>query len=83
VFRDQDPVNIKASELMGRLHDALEEAGYTGHDLERFLVRLLFCLFADSTGIFEPRAFSMRSLPSAHVRTAATSVIGSRICSTF
>lgn len=54
-FRDQDPVNIKASELVGKLHDALEEAGYTGHDLERFLVRIVFCLFADDTGIFEPR----------------------------
>lgn len=54
-FRDQDPVNIEASELMGRLHDALKESRYTGHDLERFLVRLLFCLFADDTGIFEPR----------------------------
>lgn len=54
-FRDQDPVNIEASELVGKLHDALEEGGYTGHDLERFLVRLVFCLFADDTGIFEPR----------------------------
>ena len=54
-FRDQDPVNIQASELMGRLHDALKSTGYEGHDLERFLVRVLFCLFADSTGIFEPR----------------------------
>lgn len=54
-FRDQDPVNIEASELMGRLHDALKEAGYEGHDLERFLVRILFCLFGDDTGIFEPR----------------------------
>jgi hypothetical protein len=54
-FRDQDPVNIEASELMGKLHDALKEVGYIGHDLERFLVRLLFCLFADDTGIFEPR----------------------------
>ncbi|MBX3496512.1 MAG: class I SAM-dependent DNA methyltransferase [Parvibaculum sp.] len=54
-FRDQDPVNIEASELMGRLHDALKDAGYDGHDLERYLVRLLFCLFADDTGIFEPK----------------------------
>lgn len=54
-FKDQDPVNIKASELVGKLHDALEEAGYTGHDLEQFLVRTVFCLFADDTGIFEPR----------------------------
>jgi hypothetical protein len=54
-FKDQDPVNIKASELMGAIHDALEESGYRGHDLERFLVRLVFLLFADDTGIFDPR----------------------------
>ena len=54
-FRDQDPANVKAAELVGRLHDALAAAGYQGHDLERFLVRLVFCLFADDTGIFEPR----------------------------
>ena len=54
-FRDQDPVNIEASELMGQLHDALKASGYVGHNLERFLVRLVFCLFADDTGIFEPR----------------------------
>ena len=54
-FRDQDPVNIKASERVGQLHDALAESGYTGHDLEQFLVRIVFCFFADDTGIFEPR----------------------------
>ena len=54
-FRDQDPANVKAAELVGRLHDALHVAGYRGHDLERFLVRIVFCLFADDTGIFEPR----------------------------
>ena len=54
-FRDQDPVNVEASESMGRLHDALRESGYGGHDLEVFLVRVVFCLFADDTGIFEPR----------------------------
>ena len=54
-FRDQDPVNVEASELMARLHDALKASGYDGHDLERFLVRIVFCLFGDDTGIFEPR----------------------------
>ena len=54
-FRDQDPVNIEAAELIARLHDALKASGYTGHDLELFLVRVVFCLFADDTGIFEPR----------------------------
>jgi hypothetical protein len=56
-FLDQDPVNIQASELMGRLHDALKASGYEGPNLERFLVRLLFCLFADDTGIFERDSF--------------------------
>jgi len=54
-FRDQDPVNIQAAERVGRLHDALANSGYRGYDLERFLVRVVFCLFADDTGIFEPR----------------------------
>ena len=54
-FRDQDPVNLEASELVARLHDALRASGYGGHDLELFLVRTVFCLFADDTGIFEPR----------------------------
>ena len=52
-FEDQDPINIKAVQIMGDLHDALEAGGYSGHALERFLVRVLFCLFADDTGIFE------------------------------
>ena len=54
-FRDQDPANVEAAELVGRLHDALADAGYRGDDLERFLVRVVFCLFADDTGVFEPR----------------------------
>src|SRR5690606_16417373 len=54
-FQDQDPVNIEAAELVGRLHDSLEASGYRGHQLEVFLTRIVFCLFADDTGIFEPR----------------------------
>ncbi len=54
-FKDQDPVNIKAAELVGKLHDSLEASGYKGHQLEVFLTRIVFCLFADDTGIFEPR----------------------------
>ena len=51
----QDPVNIKAAERMGRLHDRLRASGYDGHTLEVLLVRLLFCLFAEDTTLFEPR----------------------------
>lgn len=53
-YKNWDPVNIPAAEKMGKLHDRLKESGYTGHQLELYLVRLLFCLFADDTGIFEP-----------------------------
>lgn len=57
VYREQDPVNIKAAERMGQLHDVLQALGYDGHALEVYLVRLLFCLFAEDTGIFEPDQF--------------------------
>ncbi len=53
-IKPQDPVNIKAAEKMGALHDALKAGSYSGHPLEMLLVRLLFCLFADDTGIFQP-----------------------------
>ncbi len=57
IYSAQDPANIKAAELMGRLHDRLEEIGYTGHPLEVYLVRMLFCLFAEDTAIFNKQQF--------------------------
>ena len=58
-FKEQDPINIEAAEILGKLHDELEAGGYTGHDLERFLVRIVFCLFAEDTGLFEPDSFQL------------------------
>lgn len=58
-LRDQDPINIQAVEILGKLHDALEEGGYRGHDLEQFLVRVLFCLFAEDTSLFEREGFRL------------------------
>lgn len=55
----EDPANLEATQLMCNLHDALEAGGYTGHELKRFLVRILFCLFADDNGIFPPKAFEL------------------------
>lgn len=54
-FKDEDPANVRAAERMGALHDALRAGGYQGHRLEVLLVRLLFCLFAEDTGLFDPR----------------------------
>jgi hypothetical protein len=57
IFKEEDPVNIKAAELMGKFYDQLEGFGYEGHHLEVYLVRLLFILFADDTSIFEKDIF--------------------------
>lgn len=57
IYKEQDPANIKAAELMGKLHDRLKEIGYTGHPLEVYLVRVLFCLFAEDTTIFDRQQF--------------------------
>ena len=55
----EDPANLEATQLMCNLHDALEAGGYSGHELKRFLVRILFCLFAEDTGIFPQKAFEL------------------------
>lgn len=54
----EDPANEKAYRRMCELHDAFKTGGFTGHELERLLVRILFCVFAEDTGIFEPEVFS-------------------------
>jgi len=51
-IKKQERINKTAAEKMAGLHDAIKATGYTGKDLETYLVRLLFCLFADSTGLF-------------------------------
>ena len=56
-FDEQFEVNVRAAEKMARLHDDLERLGYEGHVLEIYLVRLLFCLFAEDTGIFPKDCF--------------------------
>jgi len=56
-YKEEDEVNIKAAELMGKLYDSISEAGYSGHDLNALLVRILFCLFADDSGIFNQGQF--------------------------
>jgi hypothetical protein len=55
----EDPANLEATALMCDLHDKLEAGGYTGHELKRFLVRILFCLFAEDNGIFPQKAFEL------------------------
>jgi len=56
-FGKEDPVNIHAAERLGALHDRMKASGFEGHPLEVLLVRLLFCMFAEDTGLFERRQF--------------------------
>lgn len=56
---EQSPVNRKAAEAMGALHNLLVKGVPCGqHEMETYLVRLLFCLFAEDAGIFEPHQFT-------------------------
>jgi hypothetical protein len=80
-IKPQDPVNIKAAAALGRLHDALKASGYVDHPLEVLLVRLLFCLFADDTGIFQP-AQSLRTFIEERTTLDGTD-LGSRLGQLF
>ncbi len=51
-FEDQAEVNVKAARLMGRIYDRLAENGYEGGQLNLLLVRLVFLMFADDTGLW-------------------------------
>lgn len=56
VAYSEHPADIKACEKMGRLYDLIREANHYEpeelHVLNVFLTRLLFCFFAEDTGIF-------------------------------
>ncbi len=55
---EEDPaVNVEAAQHMADLHDALKKNGYTDHPLAVLMVRLMFCMFADHTGIFPRQLF--------------------------
>ncbi len=54
-IKEEDPVNIKAAEKIALLHDEILKNGYKGKTLEILLSRILFCLFADDSGIFYPK----------------------------
>ena len=53
----QDPINIKAAQKMVELYKELESSGYKSEDLGLFLVRLVFCMFAEDAELFEKSSF--------------------------
>ena len=62
-FQSENPADVKAAERMGRLYDIILEDNPTQekdqlHALNIFLSRLLFCFFAEDTGIFQDNQFT-------------------------
>lgn len=59
-FEKENPADIKAAEYFARIYDQLLEdnEGVSRHGFNLFLIRLLFCLFAEDTGIFEDNSFT-------------------------
>ncbi len=56
-YGQEEEVSIKGAKLMADFHNEIAKTGYSGHELEVFLIRVLFCLFADDTDIFEKGLF--------------------------
>ncbi len=59
----ENPADVKAAEKMGKLFDLIKSINELSrpediHALNVFLTRLLFCLFAEDTGIFEKGQFT-------------------------
>ncbi|MBR2229631.1 MAG: class I SAM-dependent DNA methyltransferase [Prevotella sp.] len=62
-YVEESPADIKAAEKLAKLHDELRSYNEFRsdddlHDLNLFISRLLFCFFAEDTGIFEENLFT-------------------------
>lgn len=63
IINSENPADVKAAEKMGKLFDLIRISNDLSkpediHALNVFLTRLLFCLFAEDTGIFAPGQFT-------------------------
>jgi hypothetical protein len=62
-YQNENPADVKAAEKMAKLYDDIKKDNPTTtsaevHNLNVFLSRLLFCFFAEDTGIFEKSQFT-------------------------
>ncbi|MGO3309106.1 MAG: DNA methyltransferase [Brevibacterium aurantiacum] len=53
--QQQEEASVKAAQIMANLYEALSDSGYDDHDASVFLVRVLFCLYADDAGVWGER----------------------------
>lgn len=61
-FDKENPADIRAAERFAKLYDVVvkDNPEATRHGLNLFLIRVLFCLFAEDTNIFEKNLFTNR-----------------------
>lgn len=61
-FVDENPADVRAARKMAKLFDEIKKDNakklISQHDFNVFLSRLLFCFFAEDTGIFEDNLFT-------------------------
>jgi hypothetical protein len=57
VSQEEITVDQEAARLMANLYLELESHGFEGHETSVFLIRLLFLLFGDDTGMWEKNLF--------------------------
>ena len=68
---DENPVDIKAANRLSKLYDALiaEIPAWEGddkrHAMNLFMTRIIFCMFAEDTGIFRENSSPARSMSKA------------------
>lgn len=54
---EQETASVKAAKIMASLYETLEKSGYPDHEASVFLVRVLFCLYADDSGLWDRDLF--------------------------
>ncbi len=67
-YPDEVAANLKATELLADLYDALLASGYPPGDLREWVTRILFCLFADDAGVWDRGRVSFVPCPTHTAR---------------
>lgn len=83
VYQGENPADVKAAEKMAKLFDLIKADNFNAenkddttalHHLNVFLTRLLFCFFAEDTGIFKQNQFSAEL--ESHTKVDGSDVAG-------
>ncbi len=74
---DEEKVNQEAARRIANVYDAVERKGYESTEISILLARILFCLFAEDTGIFERKQFEN------YVKNCTGKTLGNKLLELF